>query len=500
MRNREEGDIEMDNDKIRILANNLGLTQSQFLDVIFQKNMELNQADLQKRLDKLFLKKKNHKNTSEIIKYEIYDLFEKGNNYCLEFKNDINIFVSENGAGKTTILKLFISILEKDLQTINEIDFSKCKLSFVDSKSVEIDKNAINLEFANHYNECLDYLRGIISRRDFEILQDEFLQKGRFNTEKIEEELSSFLRENREVSYKINKARDFVKNLNNELQKKIGDLLEECVHIDTIFYPTYRRIETPKDKIFYSRYRNDIKVKNKYISFGMDDVHYRINAILEEIKISSNIAYVTITNDIINDLFKKDLTKLPETKKTIDKKKFDIIMDRIGRKSTKNYDDLLSYLDKQDDTKNIFLKYYINKLSAIYDKQEALTSRLKNFTNICNKYLENKEFVLNESELKMEIKIKNKKQSSLELEELSSGEKQIVSIFSKIYLDTSLPSVFVIDEPELSLSLKWQKDFLIDIYNSNKVSLLIATTHSPFIFEEGLIKYTKNINVCKKGE
>lgn len=490
----------MKDDQLRILANSLGLTQSQFLDVIFQKNMTLTEDDIQNRLNKLFLKKKNHKNTSEITKFEICDLFENSNNYCFDFKNDINIFVSENGAGKTTILKLFIAVLEKDLQTINEIDFSKCRLSFIDSKYVEIDKNAINLEFYNDYNNCLDLLRSIISRRDFELLQNEFLQKGRFNTEKIEEELSSILRENREALYKINKARDAIKELNNELQKKIGDLLEDCAHIDTIFYPTYRRIETAKDKIFYSRFRNDIKVKDKYISFGMDDVQYRINAILDEIKISSNIAYITMTNDIINDLFNKDFSKLPESKKTINKTKFDIIMDRIGRKSIKNYDDLLIYLDKQDNTENIFLKYYINKLSAIYDKQEALTSRLKDFIKICNKYLENKEFALNESELKMEIKIKDSEHSNLELEELSSGEKQIVSIFSKIYLDTSLPSVFIIDEPELSLSIKWQKEFLMDIYNSNKVSLLIATTHSPFIFEEGLVRFTKNINVCKKGE
>lgn len=191
------------------------------------------------------------------------------------------------------------------------------------------------------------------------------------------------------------------------------------------------------------------------------------------------------------------MTKLPEIKKKINKTKFDIIMDRIGRQSINNYDDLLTYLDEQNNTKNIFLKYYINKLSAIYDKQEALTSRLKDFIKICNKYLENKEFVLNESELKIEIKIKDKQHSNLELEELSSGEKQVVSIFSKVYLDTSLPSVFVIDEPELSLSLEWQKDFLVDIYNSNKVSLLIATTHSPFIFRNEFNEFTKDLEVCR---
>ena len=113
----------MKDDQLRILANSLGLTQSQFWDVIFQKNMTLTEDDIQNRLNKLFLKKKNHKNTSEITKFEICDLFENSNNYCFDFKNDINIFVSENGAGKTTILKLFIAVLEKVSE--NELYFNK---------------------------------------------------------------------------------------------------------------------------------------------------------------------------------------------------------------------------------------------------------------------------------------------------------------------------------------------------------------------------------------
>lgn len=488
----------MKNDGMRLVANSLGLTKSQFQDVVFQKNMKNSLNDVEKRLNKLFTKKKNHKNTSELSKFEIIDLFEKGNNYFFDFNEDINIYVSENGVGKTTILKLLIAILEKDLQTINEIDFSKCRLDFVDSNFIEIDKNDINSRFKDDYDECLKLLRGIISRSDFENFHDEFSRKGRFNTEKIEEFLSNYIRDNRECPYDIVNARDFICKLNDEQKKIIGERFKNAAFTDIIFYPTYRRIETSKEKIFYSRYRNDVKVKNKYISFGMDDVQDRIEAILDELKISTNMAYATMTSEIINDLFQKDLEKLSETKKKIDKVKFDIIMDRIGIQSIKNYKELSDYIDNQSDNENVFLKYYINKLSAIYDKQSALTLRLKNFIKVCNKYLENKEFVLNESELKVDIKIKNEEYSSLELEELSSGEKQIVSIFSKVYLDTSLPSIFIIDEPELSLSLVWQKDFLMDIYDSNKVSLLIATTHSPFIFEKDLIKFTKNLNVCKK--
>ena len=63
----------------------------------------------------------------------------------------------------------------------------------------------------------------------------------------------------------------------------------------------------------------------------------------------------------------------------------------------------------------------------------------------------------------------------IDFDDLSSGEKQIVSIFSKVYLDVTSPCIFIIDEPEISLSIEWQKEFLRDIYDSEKVALLIAT-------------------------
>ena len=58
----------------------------------------------------------------------------------------------------------------------------------------------------------------------------------------------------------------------------------------------------------------------------------------------------------------------------------------------------------------------------------------------------------------------------------------MVSIFSKILLEDK-ETIVLFDEPELSLSIEWQKEFLVDISNSNSLFFLVAVTHSPFIFE-----------------
>ena len=49
--------------------------------------------------------------------------------------------------------------------------------------------------------------------------------------------------------------------------------------------------------------------------------------------------------------------------------------------------------------------------------------------------------------------------------------------------------MILFDEPELSLSMRWQKRLLPDIVNSGRCVFLLAATHSPFIFENNLREY-----------
>ncbi|MCX0392795.1 ATP-binding protein, partial [Clostridium perfringens] len=63
------------------------------------------------------------------------------------------------------------------------------------------------------------------------------------------------------------------------------------------------------------------------------------------------------------------------------------------------------------------------------------------------------------------------------------------------YLNVSKQVIFIIDEPELSLSILWQKRLIEDIYESGRIALLIATTHSPYIFKNKYRLYAKEIGM-----
>ena len=86
-------------------------------------------------------------------------------------------------------------------------------------------------------------------------------------------------------------------------------------------------------------------------------------------------------------------------------------------------------------------------------------------------------FVLNES--------KEPKKEYVEIDKLSSGEKQILLILTTVFLQEEKPWVLLMDEPEISLHISWQDCLVGLIRQLNPNCQLILTTHSPNIFANG---------------
>ena len=66
---------------------------------------------------------------------------------------------------------------------------------------------------------------------------------------------------------------------------------------------------------------------------------------------------------------------------------------------------------------------------------------------------------------------------------LSSGELQLLTLFTFLYFRFGQEEEFtiIIDEPELSLHLLWQSSYLEAITNANPRAQFIVATHSPEI-------------------
>jgi len=139
--------------------------------------------------------------------------------------------------------------------------------------------------------------------------------------------------------------------------------------------------------------------------------------------------------------------------------------------------------------------YYYNMLIKRYESLKLIENQLEHFFYVCNQYLSGKEFVYKPKSFEYAITVQSRNGTlkEMNIEQLSSGEKQIVALLSYIYLFVKQPCTIIIDEPELSLSVPWQETILEDIVKSQRCNQLIVATQSPFVYDNSLSCYAHSM-------
>ena len=128
------------------------------------------------------------------------------------------------------------------------------------------------------------------------------------------------------------------------------------------------------------------------------------------------------------------------------------------------------------------LKIYFDDFDEKYKIYKCFIDQLELFTGIINDKLNFKEIAISREE-GIYIKDKDIKGKQISLSQLSSGEKQEIILFYKLIFETPENTLLLIDEPEISLHIAWQKKFMDDLYEIIKFKKLnvIVATHSPQI-------------------
>ena len=78
--------------------------------------------------------------------------------------------------------------------------------------------------------------------------------------------------------------------------------------------------------------------------------------------------------------------------------------------------------------------------------------------------------------------------------QLSSGEKQLLIILLTVLVQDNKPSILLMDEPEISLHIEWQRKLIRYIRELNPNVQVIIATHSPDIIMEGWMDKVFNIS------
>ena len=286
----------------------------------------------------------------------------------------------------------------------------------------------------------------------------------------------------------------------NNVSELIRAISKNVTH-RIIYLPTYRRIE---DDFASLNLRNEeLNKAELLIRFGMSDVQSSINRILDKIRSLAMKGFTEMTGILLKQYSDGknplEYTNKQTQSRDIEPETVKIVLDRVGKEIEESYKEKISNLVISEEILKpdyLYLLDLINKLIDNYELQKAYDDRIKKFSDTCNKYLNDKHFIYNQSTLNLDIFLDDEFDSYknvIQLTQLSSGEKQIVSLFSKLYLESDERSIVIIDEPELSLSIQWQKMLLPDIMQTDNCDLLLTVTHSPFIFENKFDYYAKEM-------
>jgi predicted ATP-dependent endonuclease of OLD family len=422
----------------------------------------------------------SNNSTLPLTQFAIYGLYGE-RNVVVPFNHLAKILVSENGVGKTTILNAFYTALTCQFFKLATLDFKKIVLTFPHDE-ITIRKSDLVQNNEEENNDIYKEIKQKLLDIDFIALMD---LSREFPLEKLMEHprLQSAAKALKiPTRFLATQFRNFSTGREEGELLATSERIKSLFNYKVIYFPTFRRIEENLSNLGYFS-----TSPNALLQSGMSDVDAEIEQMTLDIK-ELVIGWTLATNEQLFTQVVKDMKFFENADRNIDSLEYSkIAMEHIGE-TLKSID-----FSKFDGLEPSTVEDFFSNTVQTYRQEQKKQNAIKAFINVCNRYLVDKQFVYNDKQVEIDI-VLTKNDHPITLEQLSSGEKQIVSIFSKLYLGSSPKNVVLFDEPELSISMEWQKMLLPDVLNSPQCHGVIAATHSPFIFDNDLITYTVALN------
>lgn len=121
------------------------------------------------------------------------------------------------------------------------------------------------------------------------------------------------------------------------------------------------------------------------------------------------------------------------------------------------------------------LKPYIKSLEGRLEAVEPIYQLTDKFVTLVNNLLRDKTISF---KLSQGFNIQNSLGEKLTPAQLSSGEQQLLLLFCHVLTARDAPTIFMIDEPEISLNIKWQRQLvqaLLDITSNANIQFIFAS-------------------------
>lgn len=384
---------------------------------------------------------------AHITEISIEGLLGRAEPIKLTLNRGVNIFFGENGCGKTTLLKVLDAALSRDGTAMERLPVSKAT---VDIFSIE-DKKVYRHTWERRSPEALSQL----TQRQLDLLDKEYLETP---------DLRFLIRHGRpESDWRISPTRKsktafsrwahtflpttrlyFGETAPGRSTSQRSQVSEK--ELDQAFSDSVNRAWLQ----FYSRTLNEVRsIQESGLRAVLRHVLNPAHPIKANSACDAEAVYTRVANF---------LARQPQTEQIT-----------LGSKGT--------FRRRYDEDSN---------LRAIVDNLDEVERSIEQSMVPINRFLETisrlfsrgKKLGLTDNELQILLADGR----ILPIAQLSSGEKHLIKIL--LTSMTSGPNAILIDEPELSLHLDWQRLFVQTILSLNPNCQLILASHSPEVMAD----------------
>ena len=439
----------------------------------------------------------------KLLRLQIEKLYGHYNYNNIVFNSDVTFIYGLNGCGKTTILNITEAIITGQIYKLFIYDFRKIILEYAPKNNInsvqeivivqEDAKILITFRGKSYKIERIDIIKeSRLKDRDFEKMRYyfstyEFLSeiKKIFNYVYLPLNRSSMIYdfENDDDVYYYPRNRNFF----------VDDTFDEYFNKDLAMVQIEKLIENSCKKInseisdISDKFRNNILKSSLDVNERYTDPHDLFNEIISQK--ANNINSISQTKTAYIKIL-KDLSLINKNEEIHFAEFFDSICNDISENKDKI--PVTTVLKMNEVLK-------IKKIVSLAEETEKQKAYIR---KPIEKFIETMNDFINTGEDGKEIKISSighvyfttkYSENPISIQYLSSGEKQLITFFANLIfkVKSSTSGIFVVDEPELSLHLFWQKIFVEKTLEINKNIQLIFATHAPEIIGKNRDKTVK---------
>lgn len=406
--------------------------------------------------------------------------------FDMDFNEELTFLVGINGSGKTTALRLMQAMLAFDLTTLLSIKFSSLQVVVLANESryfdyrIESDKRTLNFYING------EGLKHSISRLD-------------------DEKLAMYSKVERIEGYVEDQRVDLIQRMTNSFPAfmRLGRPL---------FLGLERRAARVDIEPFYfdedvsaSDYSASRKWSSKGLVEGMDSSQFLIERAFRKYRKASDGIGGRLTNTVVGSMFDyieftpdelegggrnvADFRALYDRRREIE-----ALASRLGGSlgTEKQINEFFSRMQAvlAQSKGNLSIEWLMNrsqikrihKLLEEMERQKLQAERfyapIENFLESINGFFsDSRKIALVDSIGKLKV---TQEGVDLPLSSLSSGEKQLLIMLAHAWFGRGSKGVLIVDEPELSLHLRWQERLIDEISKGARCQMIFAT-HSPEI-------------------